>query len=257
MEREEKENQEPDQDATLPGTESLAFPETAGNNDIPATQKQVREGCGLEKVEEKEMALGSGDSASDLSEVLTCSEEGRAIGEALDNMSVLQEGKDFETLKADTMKGETLSTAKGLADREQGYRWKEGLLLRFKTDELGERWGILVLSQSFRQRVLTLAHEKSGHFSRKKVLTIIQRSFTWPGIVKDVQHHCRSCSQCQTTNKSGPPKAVTREIITEPFERVCVDLVGPLPKARGGYQYLLTPVCVETRWPEAVPLRSM
>ena len=50
---------------------------------------------------------------------------------------------------------------------------------------------------------------------------------------------------------------VTREIITEPFERVCVDLVGPLPKARGGYQYLLTYVCVATRWPEAVPLRSM
>ena len=48
------------------------------------------------------------------------SEEGKAIGEALDNMSVLQEGKDLETLKADTMKDETLSTTEGLADREQG-----------------------------------------------------------------------------------------------------------------------------------------
>ena len=76
---------------------------------------------------------------------MVISEEGRAIGEALDNMSVLQEGKDLETLKADTMKDETLSTTEGLADREQqGYRWKEGLLLRFKTDELGETRGILV-----------------------------------------------------------------------------------------------------------------
>ena len=31
-----------------------------------------------------------------------------------------------------------------------------------------------------------------------------------------------------------------REVITEPFERVCIDIVDPLPKARGGYQLLLT-----------------
>jgi len=140
--------------------------------------------------------------------VLACSEEGRAVGAELDNMSVLREGKDWESLIADTLADESLSTAKGLADREQqGYRWKDGLLLLFMTDVFGERRGVLVLPESFRQRVLTLAHEKSGHFSRKKVLQIIQRSFTWPGIVKDVQRHCRSCFQCQTTNKAGPPRA--------------------------------------------------
>ena len=64
--------------------------------------------------------------------------------------------------------------------------------------------------------------------------------------------------KCQTYNNAGPPKApmVCREIVTEPFERVCIDLVGPLPKARGGHKYLLTYICVATRWPEAIPLSS-
>ena len=50
---------------------------------------------------------------------------------------------------------------------------------------------------------------------------------------------------------------VVREIVAVPFERVCIDLVGPLPKSKGGYQYLLTYIDVATRWPEAVALRSI
>ena len=45
-------------------------------------------------------------------------------------------------LRSDTMKDETLSTAKVLANREQqGYIWKV-LLLCFKIDKLKERRGI-------------------------------------------------------------------------------------------------------------------
>jgi len=47
-----------------------------------------------------------------------------------------------------------------------------------------------------------------------------------------------------------------REVLTVPSERVCVDLVGPLPKAKGGVEYILTYIDVATRWPEAVPLRT-
>ena len=47
---------------------------------------------------------------------------------------------------------------------------------------------------------------------------------------------------------------VEREVITIPSERVSIDLVGPLPKARGGCQYILMCMDVATRWPEAVAL---
>ncbi|XP_030216443.1 uncharacterized protein LOC115546817 [Gadus morhua] len=45
--------------------------------------------------------------------------------------------------------------------------------------------------------------------------------------------------------------------IGEPFERVIVDCVGPLPRTKSGNQYLLTIMCAATRYPEAIPLRTI
>jgi len=47
-----------------------------------------------------------------------------------------------------------------------------------------------------------------------------------------------------------------REVVSVPFERVAVDIVGPFPTAKGGFRFLLTCVDLATRWPEAVPIRS-
>ena len=43
----------------------------------------------------------------------------------------------------------------------------------------------------------------------------------------------------------------------EPFSRVIVDCVGPLPKTKKGNQFLLTVMCASTWFPEAVPLRNI
>ena len=48
-----------------------------------------------------------------------------------------------------------------------------------------------------------------------------------------------------------------REVLTVLSERVCVDLVGPFPKAKGGFQILLTYIDMATRWPKAIPLRQL
>ena len=48
-----------------------------------------------------------------------------------------------------------------------------------------------------------------------------------------------------------------REVLSEPFEVLAMDLVGPFPKGKGGYTYLLTTICMSSRWPEAIPLKSI
>ena len=45
--------------------------------------------------------------------------------------------------------------------------------------------------------------------------------------------------------------------VEEPFSRVIVDCIGPLPKTKAGNQYLLTVMCASTRFPEAIPLRNI
>ena len=42
----------------------------------------------------------------------------------------------------------------------------------------------------------------------------------------------------------------------EPFERIAMDIVGPLPRSRRGNQYILVVCDYATRYPEAVPLRT-
>ena len=47
-------------------------------------------------------------------------------------------------------------------------------------------------------------------------------------------------------------------IITEPFSRINIDLVGPInPSSSSGHKYILTVIDVATGFPEAIPLRNI
>ena len=43
----------------------------------------------------------------------------------------------------------------------------------------------------------------------------------------------------------------------EPFQRVAVDIVGPLRRTKKGNRYILTLMDFATRYPEAIPLRRI
>ena len=58
----------------------------------------------------------------------------------------------------------------------------------------------------------------------------------------DVSHHCKSCDKCQKHTKQSPIVMPMQEhdVVSVPSERVCVDIVGPFPMAKGGFRFLLT-----------------
>ncbi len=118
---------------------------------------------------------------------------------------------------------------------------------------------VIVLPKSYREKVKVLGHDRNGHLSADKVAKMVSRYFIWPGMAREIIEYCRSCTVCQVKSKYKPRRApaVERPILAEPFESVAIDLVGPLPKGKGGNRYILTYVCLATRWPEAVPLRSI
>ena len=57
---------------------------------------------------------------------------------------------------------------------------------------------------------------------------------------------------------SQAPKALMQEVpvLTEPFQKVAIDLAGPFERAASGYRFLLTAINLATRYPEAIPLKS-
>ena len=84
----------------------------------------------------------------------------------------------------------------------------------------------------FRPLILNLAHKHSGHLGIAKVKALLAPFYTWPGIHKDVREHCMTCEICQITKRGVPPLAPNQSmpILTEPFEKMATDIVGPFPR---------------------------
>ena len=131
------------------------------------------------------------------------------------------------------------------------------------TDEDWNTHHQIVVPPLYRKEILRLAHDNamSGHLGVSKTYNRILKYFFWPGLMKDVKQHCRSCHVCQMVGKPNQkiPKAHLKPIpaFEEPFSRVLIDCVGPLPKTRSGNQFLLTLMCAATRFPEAFPLKRI
>ena len=108
----------------------------------------------------------------------------------------------------------------------------------------------LVIPKKYRPLVLKTAHDVilSGHLGITKTLSKIKPHFYWPGMVEDVSRYCKSCDICQRTIPKGylqKAKLEKMSIITTPFQRVAVDIVGPLkPTTKGRKKYILTLVDV-------------
>ena len=146
------------------------------------------------------------------------------------------------------------------------YYWEDGLLMRkwiqSQSGDLG--WNTayqVVVPAKCRLHVLTLGHDHdfAGHLGINKSYHRIMHYFFWPGLKSDVVKHCRSCHACQIAGKPNqgirPAPLHPIPVIGEPFERIILDCMGPLPKSKSGHRFLLTIMCAATRYPEAIPLR--
>lgn len=152
--------------------------------------------------------------------------------------------------------------------KQMAYFLDNGLLMRRWTRGGSEEmdWSEtyqVVVPTSHRFQVLSLAHDHpwSGHLGITKTYDRVLRHFFWPGLKTDVVNYCRTCHVCQVVGKPNqviPPAPLCPiPVMGEPFERIIVDCVGPLPKTKTGNQFLLTVMCASTRFPEAIPLRRI
>jgi len=207
-------------------------------------------------------------------------DEGSILGESESSASVLEEaegaltggnagcgdgllslegiqGNRYQLAKA-TSQDESLRVARELAKRsKEGYREVNGVVFHSRMNKLGGNEEQICLPTSYRQKCMSLAHSKFGHLGRNKMCCLIKPYFYWPTISKDCQQFIRACDVCQRADKAKPPNnpMQLREVVTVPFERVAIDIVGPFPNAKGGFKYLLTMIDLATRWPEAIPLK--
>ena len=151
-----------------------------------------------------------------------------------------------------------------LSDLANGtYFVKGGLMYRrwVNTVQGGQKVDQLVVPQLCRAGLLSMAHAipLAGHMGIEKSRERLLTHFFWPGIYEDVRNFCSTCPECQKpTGKVVDPPAKLQPIpaMGMPFRKFFMDIVGPLPRSRNGYRYVLSIVDLNTRYPEAIPLRS-
>ena len=141
-----------------------------------------------------------------------------------------------------------------------GFFQRDGLLYRIPSgrDKRATDIEQLVLPVQCREPVMRIAHSvpMAGHLGRDKTTQRILQRFYWPSVRHDVAEYCRCCEVCQKVSRKGVPPAPL-PVVDEPFQRVAMDIVGPLPKSRSGKRYILVLCDYATRYPEAVALRSI
>ena len=174
-----------------------------------------------------------------------------------------------EDLRVFQENDESLHRIRAIADGEpsstagEKFFRHDGLLYRRYSPPGTEAHSIqqLVLPTQCRPAVLKLAHNipMAGHLGKKKTADRVLSRFYWPGVFRDIEDHCKACGQCQKTSKKSTKKAplVPLPIMDEPFKRIAMDIVGPLPRSSSGKRFILVICDYATRYPEAVALRSI
>ncbi|KAJ1167473.1 hypothetical protein NDU88_007864 [Pleurodeles waltl] len=141
--------------------------------------------------------------------------------------------------------------------------WEDGVLYtEARTLKEGATRRVVV-PQKYREFLLTLSHDipLAGHLGQTKTWNRLVNHFFWPEMSEKVREFCSSCVTCQASGKTGgKPKAplIPLPVVGTPFERVGIDIVGPLdPPTASGNRYIVVVVDHATRYPEAIPLRTI
>lgn len=148
-------------------------------------------------------------------------------------------------------------------------KWKtenEILYKRFKNkypdlSDTSNEWKIVV-PKGFRTDIIKRNHDlpTAGHGGIFKTFCRVSNEFYWPKMKSDIVTYVKNCTIClahKVEQKAPIGQMCGRPHINKPWQLICVDLVGPLPKSTHGYMYILSIVDYFSKFPFFFPLRSI
>jgi ribonuclease HI len=135
------------------------------------------------------------------------------------------------------------------------YTVVEGDLYRHGANDILKR----CITQEEGRELLTEIHggECGSHLaSRTLVDKAFQHGFYWPTALQDAAEMVKSYEACQFHAMQIHTPAQTLQMIPPswPFAVWGVDILGPFPRAVGGYRFLFVAIDKFTKWPEATPM---
>ena len=119
---------------------------------------------------------------------------------------------------------------------------------------------IIVPPYHKRNEIIREFHESvfGGHKGVTKTYTRIRSTYHWENMKTDIHKvlsNCKTCMRNKVMRKGTRMPMVITDTPKQPFEKIQIDLVGPLPVTPSGNQYILTIQCVFTKYSDAIPLK--
>ena len=108
--------------------------------------------------------------------------------------------------------------------------------------------GKIYIPKSLRKQTVQWYHDTLRHCGETRLENTLRLHLTWPGLKTAVHNKCKTCHACQTCKRQRkkyghlPPK----EAESQPWEILCVDLIGTYTVRRKGKKDLTLQCCTMT-----------
>ncbi|GFY31655.1 retrovirus-related Pol polyprotein from transposon 412 [Trichonephila clavipes] len=143
----------------------------------------------------------------------------------------------------------------------QVYSLEKELLVKNREDKLGNVVKLIGVPEGLRDPIKSLCHEGTpAHLGITKSKDKLNRYFYWPNCYRDMEQFIKTCDQCQRAGKPNDKKKAPLlfvPVIQEVFTKLNIDACGPLPITSKGNRYLITAICMSSKFPEAIPVSDI
>jgi hypothetical protein len=94
-------------------------------------------------------------------------------------------------------------------------------------------------------------HPTLRHLGTEATFQRIKDKYYWPQMYQDIKAYISTCDNCQRFGRPVRTEPLHPISVGQPFERIGIDIVGPLPRTARGNRYIVVAVDYLTKWPEA------
>ena len=113
------------------------------------------------------------------------------------------------------------------------------------------------LNRTEKDQIVRSFHNCFGHLGTNKTFNLIRENYDWQGLADDVKKIISEYQVCAERKVIATKKTENIQVsASQPFEKIMIDIFGPVVRSRYGHRFALGIVDVYSRFPMIIPLRS-